>query len=332
MIAKTPLPWRIRPRSRSAPHFFYLAVAFSIGYAWLLSSLPSEVFLDRQNYLNYVDGAGEILDFRLEGRFFAFLANEPIWLFLNLVLSRFFQNSEDAIRFYVFISAGIFSFFVLRHNPRHFGWLLLFLLSPQIVKNYIVHLRQGVAIALFFVGWKLTTSRWRWSIISLTPFIHASFFFIIALALARNILVNIKISRTTQLIVFFIFSLCLTVSVGLLSAAMGARQAEEYADKSGEFSGLGFIFWFGIFLIFLLQGREYFKRFSLEMLILIFYLTSYFLVPVTARVFESALILILLAGLNLRGWSYWTFVAAIFSYATVSYSMQWNKPWLGFGI
>lgn len=312
--------------------FYCIAALLSIGYASFLSSLPMDVFLDRQNYLNYVDNSVDLFLFQWELGFLPFIANEPLWLFFNSILSGGFRNPENAVRFYIFLSAGFFAFFVLRHDSRNIVWLLFFLLFPQIIKNYIVHLRQGVAVAVFFAGWGLTGVKKRWFFMALASFIHASFFFIISLLLMKKILYRLNISLNAQFFVFIIFGLFVSASINFLASATGARQAEEYVDVQNSLSGLGFIFWLGIFGLFVLQGKKYISRFSFELIILIFYLTSYFITPVAARIFESALILILLAGLSLRGVGYRVFLVAIFFYAIIYYVMQWNQPWYGFGI
>lgn len=324
--------WNIRFGRKKARNYFLLASILSLGYAWFVSSLPIDAFLDRQNYFNYIDNSYGLLRFQLNNGFLAFFSNEPLWLFINSVLNDGFSNPENAIRLYIFLSAGVFSFFLLRSGPKYFFLLVLFLFFPQIIKNYIVHLRQGVAIAVFFVGWNLQSRRIGWFLMAITPFIHASFFFIMALIVVRSIISKIKISSDAQISIFFIFSLALSVSVGFLAAELGARQAEYYTDSISNFSGLGFVFWLGICILFLFQGREYFRKFSLEILILIFYLTSYFFTAISARIFESALILILLAGLRLDGFRFRIFIFSILFYVSYSYIIRWNEPWLGFGV
>jgi len=138
-------------REASLPYKF-LIVSFSLTYGFLLQLLPVLQFKDRQNYLNYAENSAEILsNFATDG-VLAVLANEPLWLLINSTLA-LVADPELVVRTIIFVSGSLFSYVLTRSNPENGLWLLLFLFVPQILKNFITHLRQGLGIALFFAGY-----------------------------------------------------------------------------------------------------------------------------------------------------------------------------------
>jgi len=308
-----------------------LTLALAVSYGLILASLPIDVFKDRENYLNYVLNSDIILAVNASAGLVTLFANEPLWLLLNTLMKQVFEP-EQAIRFYIFMSATIFSFLFLRKNPGNIVWLILFLFVPQIVKNYIIHLRQGVAISVFFIGWTLVGSKKHWMVMMLTPFIHASFFFVLIFLVLSKFTARFKLSGALRVSIFFVAGLLFTLSVGYLAAAVGARQANEYTFSAGEISGLGFIFWLTILFVFILQGTSFIKRYSFEVFVLIFYLCAYFFIEVSGRVFESTLFIVLLAGLTMKGWGKLAFLSSILFYSVFSYALRFDQPWLGFGV
>ena len=96
--------------------------------------------------------------------FLPLLANEPLWLMINASLA-FFLSPETVLRStYIHSSNGnCLDCFI--KNPKNFVWLIIVLVYPSIVKNHIVHLRQGVAIAIFILGWFSNKTNLKWCLI-----------------------------------------------------------------------------------------------------------------------------------------------------------------------
>src|SRR5690606_31256538 len=82
----------------------------------------------------------------------AVLFNEPLWLLINIGLSKLFIG-EVVLRIIIFVAAFLVSWLLLRQNPRHIFWMMGFLLIPQVMKNHIIHLRQGLGLAVFLLGY-----------------------------------------------------------------------------------------------------------------------------------------------------------------------------------
>jgi len=126
----------------------------------------------------------------------------------------------------------------------------------------------------------------------------------------------------------------LVVGTGLVRIAvlLGARQATEYQFTATDVSGLGFVFWFVMFLILCLKGKVFMRKHAFELGAIVFYLGTYFLIEVAARIFESVLIPVLLTGLNLTSWRRLAFYALLMLYTVLWYSLRLGQPWLGWGV
>src|SRR5690625_4311379 len=168
---------------------WFLVLLLAALYGWTVSQLPNEGFKDFTNYLVYANNSWNILEGRTQKGLFSMLANEPLWLILNSFLASFL-SPENTVRALIFLSGFTVSATLL-HNSRveQIHWVLLFLLLPAVIKNHLIHIRQGVAIALFLYGWFSSSRPLKWILLSLTPFIHASFFFVLAILAFSNLFV-----------------------------------------------------------------------------------------------------------------------------------------------
>jgi hypothetical protein len=319
---------RIKFPLNSVYHF--LIVFIALGYGYVLTLFPLEAFKDRANYLVYADQSFIIFLRYWSKGLLTWLANEPVWLLLNISINLAFET-ETTLRIIVGAPASIVAYFVLRVGPKNFYWLLLFLLLPQILKNHIIHLRQGVAVSFFLIGWFSHRRSVRWLFFFLTPFIHASFFFVLFLLLLSIFFKKLRFSAGLRNIFFVINGIIISISLAGVASFFGARQAVESNFEPADVSGLGFVFWFIVLFLFIAQGRNFLRQNSFAIGTLFFYLSTYFFIDVTARIFESALIILLLACLQMTGWRRQMFGLMIVSYCILSYALRLSKPWLGFG-
>lgn len=313
--------------------YFYLmvVVALSIVYGWLLSELPLDAFKDRSNYLVYAEKSPLILSHYWSDGILTGLANEPIWLLINVILGSMLEP-ETTLRVIIGVPAGIVAFQVLRTNPKNFMWLLFFLFLPQVIKNHIVHLRQGVAISFFLVGWFSHRALIRWCFILFTPFIHASFFFILLFLLLTYPLRRLKFAADLRNVVFVFLGIFISMCLPVVSDFLGARQSDVYDFESVNVSGIGFIFWFMVLMLLTLEGKVFVRQHMFIIGLLILYLSTYFFVEVSARIFESVFFILLLACLQMTTWRYKVFCVAIIVYGLFGYISNFNQPWFGFGV
>lgn len=308
--------------------FFFLV--FAIVYAATLSQIPNEEFGDYKNYLEYVINSREILLRNLEGGFFVTFFNEPLWLMINAILNEF-SSPENAVSVIIFCSAVIFSVLTISNvSIKSFAWVILFLLLPLVLKNYLIHIRQGLAISLFLLGYFSNSRQVKLLSIALSPLIHSSFFFIIPFLYLSNSRVILRQKEWIGCLIYFLLSIVFSNILGFIALFLGARQGAEIELFIVNSSGLGFIFFAYLFVLMILEGKGFYRTFSFEIGILIFYLATYFTLSISARIFESVAMLVLLSGLSLSGWRRMSFLFGILFYGFLSWFIRFDQPLMGF--
>lgn len=307
-----------------------ICVVIALIYATLLAAIPMAGVIDRDNYLDMARVSPILIARNISNGILAVFTNEPVWLGLNSVLS-FVLEPDIIVRLIIFFSAFTVAYLVLRHRKENVLLLLLFLLMPLVVKNFIIHLRQGLAIAFFMLGWFATSNKKKWLFLGLTPFIHSSFFLVLPLIVVGRLLLKLRFALDIRIIAYVVCGITVGVGVGVIAAALGARQANTTVNMEAGISGVGFVLWSLIAVLFFLQGKKFAKSYVAEFGILIFYLATYFLTPITGRVFESGVLIVLLAGLQLTGYRKYGFVLIILLFTTLYYLMRMQQPLLGYG-
>lgn len=302
---------------------------FSFTYSFVLVSLPIDSFKDRSNYLAYAEKSSLVLIRYFNDGVLATLTNEPFWLLINSVLGIFFEP-EASVSLIIGFSAFIVAFSTLRSDPRNALFILLCLLLPQVLNNYIVHLRQGLAISVFMVGWLSGNRLFKYLCLFLSPLIHSSFFFILALIFICRLGQKLKLASDVKSLLFLSFGLIISFSLALIAENLGTRQAEQYDLSSTNVSGLGFALWSMVLVLFLAQGNRFVQENNLSFGVLIFYLSTYFFVSVSGRILESVILVILLTGLKLTGWRRKSFLGLAFVYGFIDVFTRLSKPMLGF--
>jgi hypothetical protein len=306
-----------------------LFLCIAVTYGFVLSQLPDVHFKDFNNYLVYADGSWLIALRYVDGGVFRILSNEHVWLLINAGLG-LFLDPESVVRTIIFFGATSVAWLILRHYPTHFIWLIFFLFLPQVIKNYLIHLRQGAAIAVFLWGWFAIHRSTRWLLLGLTPLIHASFFFILALLAVTWLLRLIRFAPDLKIITYVSVAIAVGLSLGVLAELLGARQGGEYAFERTDVSGFGFLLWAMILGVMLTAGKTWLREHAFESSILFFYLVTYWLIEVTARIFESGLIVLLLAGLSLPGWRRKAFLGIVLGAGALAWVLRIGRPALGF--
>lgn len=315
-------------KDRSAKVLVFLV---AICYGLMLASLPINAFVDRDNYLTYASASLEIALYYLDQGIWSALFNEPVWLVVNALLGALY-SPENVLRILIFFSSLMTAYMVLRHDVKYFVLLILILFLPQVLKNNIIHLRQGLAIAVFLCGWFSGIKNIRYGLFLLACLIHSSFFIVMFLMALNDLLVRLRLGAELRTVVIVMSG----VFVGFLglwiAGLLGARQANEYTSDGAAVSGLAFAFWASIAVLFFLQGRRFLYDNSLQYSIIIFYLSTYFLLPVTARVFESGILLVFLSLLGLTSYRKYLFILALLFYFILQWAPRLILPGFGWGI
>lgn len=270
-------------------------IIFSFIYAFFLSSLPIDAFVDRDNYLIYAERADYLIGLNYQTGIFRLIFNEPVWLIINLILS-FLFNPENSVRIIIFFSSFTVSYYSLKYGRKNFFLVLLILFLPQIIKNHIIHLRQGLALSFFLIGWFSDKKNQKNLFFIISAFIHSSFLFVLAFIFIDKLISKLKFDIYIKTIIYFLASISILLLMGVLASVLGARQVEETVPVLKQISGFGFIFWFAMLILYLQQKEFFIARQSFIVICIVFYLTTYFFTAYTARIFESSMLIILLSG------------------------------------
>lgn len=317
--------------SPGSGEYFWAALIFSISYGLLFAGFPLEEFKDRANYLRYASESEAVLARYWSRGILATLANEPLWLLINSFLASFL-SPETVLRTLIFFPAAVSAWLVLRRQPEHFVWLIIILILPQVFKNYVIHLRQGVAISIFLLGWFSDRRVTKHLLLGLTPFVHSSFFFILMLLALSSVLLRVRLALDLRSLFIALVGLAVGLGLGWLAELFGARQSGSYGFSVGDVSGLGFIFWSVVLALFFFESTEVGRSKTFEIAILIFYLATYFFVEVAGRIFESGMLVVLLAGLALSSWRLIIFKSLLCLYVGMQMAIRFNLPGFGFAV
>lgn len=309
----------------------FFSILLAVAYGLLVSNYADSSFLDFGNYLNYAENASVIASRYVEAGLLTVLGNEPFWLFLNRLLSLYLSPTLT-VRTIIFLSATTFSWLMIRHNFRHLIIVLALLFLPQIIKNYIIHIRQGTAIAIFLFGWYASKQNIRLSAFILAAMTHSSFFFVLALLFFNWCYIKLGFFLNLKQIYFGVVGILLGFSTSIVARAIGSRQAMEYSFEPPEVSGAGFALWFLILVTFNFDKKQHQNDCGLAYGILIFYVVNYWTLQMNARIFESGLAILLLAGLSLSGWRKPFFLCLVFSAGLVAWLSRLDNPALGFAL
>lgn len=337
-MAFVPAPERDRGHGRDAlqpgtpeDHLNLTVPLLAVAYGLSLASLPLYTFMDRGSYVDNMVRAVEIFNAFLSRGVLSAAFNEPLWWWLNQALFSLF-GVDIALRVIIALPAAIVAYWMLRQNTGPLVWSIVFLLAPQILKNHVIHLRQGAAVSLFLVAWYSSIGYWRWILLALLPFIHSSFFIVGLLVVVEHFLREYRAWWGTTVLVFAGVSIAVALGLGWVASVFGARQATEHTFVQTNATGLGFLFWLAMLAVYLLEGEAFVAPHRFAVGSITCYLCSYFLVDVGARIFESALPVVLLAGLELTAWRRRAFLAGIVLSILYQYAERWSQSWLGFGV
>jgi hypothetical protein len=313
------------------PDASLLAVVLSFVYAYCLAFvLPVDAFKDRENYLVYAADSGSVIAGYLESGLLTFLVNEPLFLFANYLLS-LFLGPESVLSVLIFGFAFLFAFSMLGYNRRLVFWLLIALLLPQVLKNHVVQLRQGYAVALFTYAWFYLDGSKKWFMIALTPLVHASFFIVWCFLAVYWFSSWVRFKFDLKSTVFFSISAVSVFLIFFVANLLGSRHALRYSASDLDVSGIAFVFWSLGFAIFCFQSREWYEKHAFAALFVLVYLGMYFTFPLSGRVFESVLPLVLIAGFSTRGYYQYAFISLFLAYFLGQVYLASGQALFGFG-
>ena len=276
----------------------YLICSLIIAF---LLAFPEDITWarDRLNYLTYAEASWVIMERYIAEGILSFLTNEPLFLVINIILSSVF-SPDNVIRSIIVISTFGVLYALGKISKYNFWILFFFLFLPQIVKNHIIHLRQGLGLSFYLLG-LISTNKFGRILKYASMFIHTSFAFLILFEFLEKIFKKININAGMRMLYSSILLTIFVFIVPSLALFFGDRRALQYDfTVAQDASGLGFLFWLiaGGFFIFIMKKDQIDQITAISCYGIMFYLISYFFLDFAARIFENIIPLIIVAVLN----------------------------------
>lgn len=274
----------------------FIAIIVILVGTYLANFVDFFFIKDRGQYNIYAYGSNYYWgQYRSQG-IITLLTNEPIFLILNQLLNLFFK-SIFIVQLYIVVSYSLTAFLVSKQLGYSLYPVVLYSAIPQGLKNNIMQIRQGLGISIYLLGFQAKNKYVR-LLRFLAPFIHTSMLFFVVVEGYEYCMDKMKISRHVRLIIFTGVSVLIAALLPIATSIIGDRRAMEYSFSSDQSaSGLSFIFWIVFFVIFYIYSdKNQYTTFSAYGIV--FYLSTYFLTDISARVFESFLPFILISVLK----------------------------------
>ena len=319
---------------------FFLAFTFAslYGFLWanvdVLTGVGFDAILDRSNYLYYAGSSYDIWIQNLEQHPVILFFNEPFFLMVMFLFSSAVSNEILILRILICLISFISAYICFRET-KSVPLTIVILFVPQIFGNYVMSLRQGVAVALFIYAFFSKVVWLRFLLFFVLPFIHTSFYITLALALMTYFLLE-----TTKKRFFLIFAsvafIFLFINGSLyLADYLGVRQAAGYiAGDDIEVGFGGAVFWGFILLLFITMSSskcldvksniKFSYLFAINLIL--FYLISYFLAPALSRSIQNhALLIFILAWTMFSQIGRWILSASLGVYAALTFYLIYDR-------
>lgn len=322
---------KMRERRPGGAPFATFITIVAVLYGLWLANLPLLEFKDRANYLVYAQASGTVSDRYLAEGWRAFIFNEPVWLLINDLLARVLVPTQ-VMWVIIFVPAVIVAIVILRRGPQHFFYLIFLLIVPFVIKNHIIHLRQGVAIAIFFAALQVRNRPVRIILLLLTPLIHSSFFVLLLVYFLSSIIGKGSAKLPQKIGLLFACSLSGMAVFSMIAEWSGARQGDGIEFDAGDASGFGFVLWTLVLLVFFFEGPAFVRANLFPISILLLYLAGYFLTAYAGRILESGVLAVFLAALSLTRARYTIFIVTIVAYSAITYLNRLDQPLFGWGL
>lgn len=297
---------------RSTLIFFLCIIQIS-----LISFFYEQVSVDKVNYINYADESSDILIYLLEGNLYQLLINEPVWLIINILLA--YITDIEFVPLYIGLLSYLISvlFVIKKVDKKYIFIILLLFFMPQIYKSFLIHLRQGLGVSIYLMAFLVEKKRNKLFLIFFSGLIHNSFIPIFFVHAMYEFLLR-KFSARSVIALSLIPIFIIAFYLFDILRALGFRQNNYYENVILNNSGIGFLFWFIIFIIFLLNRLTILRKNLICIIPLGVYLIFYFINPVASRLFESYIILIISSLIYLPKSKFFTTYGLLLAWATLN--------------
>lgn len=288
-------------------YIFIISIIYASiwGYFDVYHEISSIDLLDRSNYFNYLTISELFLHDYFSSGIIIGLLNEPAFLLINWFLNLTVNDPDKSIFIIITFSAFCAAWFTFS-NVKDFIIAIAILFIPFVFVNYLMSLRQGLAVAFFLISWYSSNKFPKLFFLTIAALVHSSFLITIyLLIICRFVYFNIK-NTILQYLIILAFILMLLFSLYIM-VYLNIRQAEVYnINFSFGSIGLGLIFWI-LILIILANSKscdqseplELNKLFLISALLL--YIICYIFSSGIARTIQNHALLILIFCANITG-------------------------------
>jgi hypothetical protein len=265
----------------------------------LLFSIPANQITDRNNYHIHVQDGKTWLAYVMSIGFPLFFFSEPVSKFIYFLLNICFTSEQFSIKILIFLQLYLTFYIVRRNSVLPFYWIIVIFLTPPVLVNYIMTLRQGLA-SMFFLFFFFSTDYRKFLWLSICPLIHFLFYGVLSIFFLSK-LESIKSKPVFSLFLFFLFSLFFSFFSNKIIIYFNLSYFEVDSNEFKLRFGFQIVYWFLILVLFINEGNSFLRNNLFVSFIIAFYLASVFIVPQLSRILDSLSILIFLTGFQLTG-------------------------------
>lgn len=286
----------------------FIKISFAFFISLRLSLLPHDIFKDRENYLFRII-SNESQFFDLFSNKIPIFLNEPLFKLSNYILS-FYLKPEYILSLYVFINCFFVLIFVLKNRTSLSHTILALLLLffiPYFYGGTMGAIRQGLGFNFILISLmrkdKLISNKFILNLFFASLF-HVIFYVFLTLIFIYKILKKITNNELYILPIMFLFILAVGGTWYFITPYLSSSQNYEGFEQTT--SGITFIGWFTIFILFyynyffLKKNKNIFDENTYLFALLMFFcfIVFYWLVPGPYRILYSCTPILVYSLLN----------------------------------
>ncbi len=284
---------------------------FAITNIDILFSINASQITDRFNYQDNITNGDFLYGLAINSGFPFILFTEPLFKFIYYLFFVLNIDPQFAIKFIIFIMITATFYILNKKTNISLFWIILIVLSPTVIVNYVMTIRQGFATVLFLIVLYYTKGNFKNLFLSIIPLFHYSFFIVLPIYFysAKN---NRNNNPYKIIILVIIYSALTSILILKLTSLLNLAYFENYIDDSKFKFGFGLIFWFFILILFISEGKQFLQKNLFETLCIAFYVGSVSFFNPFSRILQAVSIIILISGFGLTGWRRQSFKLMLF--------------------
>jgi hypothetical protein len=257
---------------------------------------------DRVRYHRQIEIIDIILNGTFAAGFYYNIFSEIVYWCIIFFLSLFNLSPSIIFKILIFIcvTIALYTLIIKKGVPKL--WSIIAILTPLVLVNYVMTLKQGVAISVFLIGYYYSSGWKSIFLLSITPLIHFSFLIILPILWLSKTKFILKLPNILNVIFMLAFSYIVGASILKITTLLGLNNlAIQYSEFVEVRFGFGIIFWSGILLLFFMEGHRFTNKNIFPILVIVFYLGSIFIFSPFSRIIQNISLITFIEGFELTG-------------------------------